>query len=373
MDKVLQKYPVILQVSTATSWRGGEQQIAYLLKMLQRKNLTFYVLAVEGSAMAKHCKDKQYNLIEQPKKSSFDLGFVSKLAKTLKKYQINYVHTHDSHGLTFAILASIFFNIKAKVILHRRAFFPVKNTFTKRWKYNHKSIVKILCVSNAVKERIAPVIKDQKKLKTIYSGIDANRFSNKDKKALQKEFSIGEHTQIIGNIAALTYEKDYFTFLDTAKILLEQNLDLVFFIIGEGNLKTELMQYAERLKIDDKLVFTGFRSDISSILASLDVLLFTSTEEGLGTSILDAFAAEVPVVATNSGGIPELILHEKTGLLAEPGNAKQLAAHVNKILSDTELKNKLTQEAYRHLHENFVYQQMGEKTIEVYLNLYSEV
>jgi glycosyltransferase involved in cell wall biosynthesis len=369
MDDMLRKYPIILQVSTATSWRGGEQQIAYLLESLALKQVVFYVVAIKGSAMAEYCKSVNYNLIEISKKNSFDLGIVRTLAKTIRKHQINFIHTHDSHGLTISILCSIFFNVKSKIIVHRRAYFSVKNSFVKRWKYNHKSITKILCVSNAVRDLIAPIIKDKDKLKTIYSGIDINRFSNKNIHVLKEEFSINKNTQIIGNIAALTFEKDYFTFLDTAKILLERNYDLIFFIIGEGNLKAELIEYAKNLNIDQQVVFTGFRKDISNILPSLDILLFTSTKEGLGTTILDAFAAQVPVVATNSGGIPELILHKRTGLLAEPYDSKRLACHVETLLTDKKMKTKVIESASHHLNENFVNKHMAKKIIELYRNL----
>ena len=83
------------------------------------------------------------------------------------------------------------------------------------------------------------------------------------------------------------------------------------------------------------ILLTGFRTDIFEVFPELDILLFTSKEEGLGTTVLDAFACEVPVVATAGGGIPEMVIHQKTGWLAAIGYAEQLAEGVEQILDYT--------------------------------------
>lgn len=100
----------------------------------------------------------------------------------------------------------------------------------------------------------------------------------------------------------------------------------------------------------------------------MDVLLFTSKEEGLGTTILDAFACKVPVVATAAGGIPEIITNEKTGLLAPVGDAQTLAHYVEKILADRNLREQLIENAWQKV-KYFSKENMAKKTLEVYQSL----
>ena len=110
---------------------------------------------------------------------------------------------------------------------------------------------------------------------------------------------------------------------------------------------------------------TGFRQDIPQILPELDIFLITSKTEGLGTSILDALACNVPVVAAQAGGIPEIIIDQQTGLSAPVGDSTKLAQQVNYLLQNPVLKNQLIRNATKHL-EAFTTATMANKTLNVY-------
>ena len=101
------------------------------------------------------------------------------------------------------------------------------------------------------------------------------------------------------------------------------------------------------------------------------MFLMTSETEGLGTSILDAFAAKVPVVATAAGGIPEMIIHKKTGMLAPIKDAENLARNVNELLANANLRAELIAGAYQHL-QSFSKEQTALKTLEIYKEILSE-
>src|SRR5690606_28372567 len=119
------------------------------------------------------------------------------------------------------------------------------------------------------------------------------------------------------------------------------NIKAAFLAIGQGHLEEELKAYAQEQGVSDKIIFTGFRNDIPQIFPELDVLLFSSRTEGLGSTILDAFACGVPVVSTNAGGIPEIVTNEETGLLAPVGDATALANNVLRVLQDPDLAARL--------------------------------
>lgn len=119
------------------------------------------------------------------------------------------------------------------------------------------------------------------------------------------------------------------------------------------------------LKLQDKVIMAGFRNDIEMILPGLDVLLFTSEMEGLGSTILDAMACSVPVVATAAGGIPEIIVHQKTGMLAAVKDSKQLAAYVLKLLTDADLRKSIIANAKQKVN-SFSKEVMAEETMDVY-------
>ena len=289
----------------------------------------------------------------------------SKSIKSLcKKLEIDLVHTHDAHAHTFSIIAAAIFGNKTPLVVSRRVDFPISKSKTSIFKYNHKRVKKIVCVSDKIKEITAVDIKNQSKLVTVHSGIDLSKFEGTYKRGkLREELGLTSEL-LIGNTSALADHKDYFTFLDTALILNELRSDCYFVIIGSGPMEVEIKAYAERLGVKN-ITFTGFRTDIPEVLEDLDIFLITSKTEGLGTSILDAFACNVPVVATAAGGIPEIVINEESGLLAPVKNADLLAKQVDRLLSDELLRSDILKGAANIL-TRYTKTATAEKTLAVY-------
>ncbi|HAA12754.1 MAG TPA: hypothetical protein DCE41_14100, partial [Cytophagales bacterium] len=182
---------------------------------------------------------------------------------------------------------------------------------------------------------ITSYLKRPERILTVHSGVDPARFATPPPHTwLHERFAIPKRTPLIGNASALEASKDYHTFLETAAQLHRQGLDAHYILLGEGPQRSLLKQRAETLGLAEQVHFTGYLHQLDTILPELEVLLMPSREEGLGTAILDAYAARVPVVATRTGGIPEMVRHEHTGLLADVGQPKQLAQQVMRILGD---------------------------------------
>jgi len=273
---------------------------------------------------------------------------------------------HSSHSHALGVLSHLIGN-KSRLILSRKVDFPVKQNFASLFKFNYKGIDAIICVSDAVKKIITPDIKRKDHLYVAHDGVSLERFqNNKNNNILHKEFNLSLKTRIVANISAIADHKDYFTFVDTAQIVLKDNREVVFFIIGDGPLFTEIKEYIKEKKLEEHIVMTGFRSDISEIIQEIDVFLMTSKTEGLGSTILDAFANRIPMVATEAGGIPEIVLHNQTGLSTPVGDTERLAKHVSHLLDNEGLAASLSNNAYHLLVENFTKEKMAVANVEIY-------
>lgn len=339
--------PKVLHIVTALSWRGGEQQVAYLIEELVDEVESF-VLCSKGSKMEAHAMTQNIPHYSCKKSGGIDLLYARTIKKICLKQDIDIVHLHDAHAHSFSILSADLFGNKTPLVLSRRVDFPIKSKWSSKYKYNHKLIKRILCVSNTIKEITALGIKDQSKLFTVYSGIDTKKFSTRTHR-LRNELQLEENDFLVGNTSALADHKDYFTFLDTAKSLIEKDSNFKFAIIGDGPMKTEIVDYSKKLKLEQSVYFLGFRNDVPKILADLDLFFISSKTEGLGTSILDAFAAKVPVVATAAGGIPELVFDGATGLLRPIKSPALLAEAILSLkLNDIE-REKLISNAHEQV------------------------
>jgi glycosyltransferase involved in cell wall biosynthesis len=353
----------VLHIVTALSWRGGEQQVAYLLDELDCK-VNQFVLCSEGSLMEAHCMEQEIEHFTHAKRSGFDLSYAKKIRNLCQEFKIDVCHMHDAHAHTFAILAADIYGNKLPLVLSRRVDFPIKKKWSSKHKYNHKLIKKILCVSNAIKDITAEGINDKSKLLTVYSGIDLTKFGD-PKGSFKRELNIRNEEILIGNTSALADHKDYFTFLDVAENIVRINSNVKFVILGDGPMREEIINYGESKNLGEKLIFTGFRSDIPQILADLNLFLITSKTEGLGTSILDAFACKVPVIATAAGGIPELVIDRHTGLLNPIKDVDSIAKGILELINNPELASILVNNAFSKV-QMFSKKETAKQTLSVY-------
>ena len=355
----------VLHVSTAESWRGGEQQITYLVGELTRLGISQEVCCPDGSPLHTRCRSLSVELAPFRSRGLLDSALAKKISSLCKSRTIQVIHAHDSHAHAAAVIAAAFLGNTVPIVLSRRVDFPVSPNFLSRWKYNHSSVHKILCVSKKIEDVMRRDLADPGRLCVIYDGIDLERFQSVDRSLLRREFNIADGTPIVGNASALADHKDYYTFVETAARIVQSIPNIRFVILGDGPEKAGILRHIAELRLENNFLLTGFRSDVHSLLPSFDVFLMTSVTEGLGSVVLDAFAAGVPVVATRAGGIPEIVHHEETGLLAAVKDSAQLAQEVMRILADPSLANRLKEKAATAVRA-FSKDHMAKATLAVY-------
>lgn len=356
----------ILHVSTPTSWRGGEQQAAYLAIALKAYGIDQIVLCPDQSVLSTRMKAADIPVEIFSSRGILNYNLARHIAKLCKNKNIDIIHCHDSHAHSAAVISVSIFNTTTPIIVSRRVDFPVSVNLMSRWKYNHPSVKRILCVSEMIKTINAPAIKDPSKLTVVYSGIDLSRYNIPiHPRKLITELHLSPSTRLVGNISALADHKDYPTFLRTAAAICKEYGDIHFIIAGIGPEEEKIKSIILEQNLGDKVHLLGFREDVVEVIQSLDVFLMTSITEGLGTIVLDAFAAGIPVVSTRAGGIPEMVVNGVTGLLADPGDVLALKNATLRILNDPALRKQLTDNALSRV-QDFSFQATAEKTLDVY-------
>ncbi|VAW27690.1 hypothetical protein MNBD_BACTEROID06-1171, partial [hydrothermal vent metagenome] len=322
----------VIHISSMKTWRGGEQQVANLVLGQIKRGLLVYMFIKKGSSLMSFCIANEIPFSIIKFNNGFNIYSAFKIKKLSKRLQAKVIHMHCSPSHTLSIFSKLLGN-PAKLVLSRRVIFPVRSNVLSYKKFNYSGISKIICVSESTKKVMAQTVEAVEKLNIIYDGIDINKFRQVYAPHLKRSLGI-EGKKVIGNISAVVAEKDYFTFVDTAEIVLNKIPDVHFLIIGSGAEYEPIKKYISIKKLGANITMLGFRKDIPELLSIIDVFLMTSTMEGLGSTILDAFASKVPVVATNVGGIPEIVLHESTGLLSSPKDFESLSDNVIRLLND---------------------------------------
>ncbi len=356
----------VLHVSTAKSWRGGEQQLAYLTTALNEFGVDQVVLCPVESPLSERMLDASIKVTTFKSRGVLDFNLARTIKTLCTSKSFDIIHCHDSHAHSATVLSAYHFGNRTPVVVSRRVDFPVSGNILSKWKYNHPCIHRMICVSEAIRSISAPAIKDTSKLTVVHSGIDLSKYQKQTGyRKLKEELSLNDSNKIVGNLSALADHKDYPTFLRTASEVIKSDPSVHFIIAGTGPEEKRIKKIIRDLKIEDHVHLLGFRDDVVEVMQSLDVFLITSVTEGLGTIVLEAFAAGVPVVATRAGGIPEMVEDEVTGLLTQPGDADSLAKATLRLLQDPALSQQLALNASNRV-KDFSFQETARRTLAIY-------
>jgi glycosyltransferase involved in cell wall biosynthesis len=197
------------------------------------------------------------------------------------------------------------------------------------------------------------------KIVTLYNGIDTNKYkADMNGSCLLNEFNLHKNYPTVGVIGRLDKMKGIDCFLNAVAEIVKKTKEAQFLIVGDGPLKGELKKRAYYLGILERVVFTGFRKDIPDILSIIDILVASTLSEALPTSILEGMSAGKPVVATNVGGVPEVVINGETGILIPSKDSDALAAAILELLESPEKRVMMGKKGRQHVMEHFSIENM---------------
>jgi glycosyltransferase involved in cell wall biosynthesis len=315
------------------------------------------------SPLAERAKASGLKVLPVQMRGEWDFLAVSKLKKIIRKNSIRIAHLHSPHAHALGLLAARSAG-NCKVVISRRVDFHIRKNILSGVKYSN--VDNIIAISERVKEVLVADGLPREKVDVVYSGIDIKRFQNVKGNYLISELGLNKDKLCIGNIAALAWHKDHRTLLEAARIVVDEFPRVTFLIVGDGPLRREIEILIKKLNLEEDVKLFGFREDIPQILSVLDLFVLSSTWEGLGTSLLDAFASCVPVIATNVGGIPEIVKDRVNGILVPPKNPSALAGAIISLLENRDFACQIAEEGFRLVKEKFSVDRMVEETRKIY-------
>lgn len=356
----------ILHIDTERSWRGGEAQALYLCQGLEKQGITSVIIAPRFSKVAERCRESGLRVVEIPCGKPYDLRSILKIRRTIKTEKPDLIHCHTASAHSLALI-STWGKRDVPIIVSRRVDFPVSETQFSRWKYHHPG-VHYIAISQGVKDVLLLAGIENKRIDVVPSGIDLFRLSKVQKSIseLQAELGISPSAFVIGNVAALTDHKGHRYLIEAAQKVVKEIPESVFLIAGEGEERSELERQISRLNLHDHVRLLGFRTDVLDIMRLFNLFVLSSHLEGLCTSMLDAMAMKIPVIATRTGGVPDAVIDRETGILVEPKNPDALAEAIIYAHQHPEEMRRLAERASAFVRQHFSVDRMVSETIKVY-------
>jgi glycosyltransferase involved in cell wall biosynthesis len=264
---------------------------------------------------------------------------------------------------------------RQRLVVHRRLDFPISTGLIGRVKYLSPKVDLYLAVAGVIAEILAKAGVPEAKIRVVNSSIDPARFADARRRRAEvgaearREIGIPAGAVVIGNVAALAGHKAHGDLLDAMPRVLKELEAARLVIAGDGEERAALERRAVDLGIAERVHFLGFRKDVPRLLAAFDLFAISSRLEGFCNSVLEAFAAGVPVVATNAGGLPEMVKDGETGLLTPVADPPAMAAAIVRLALDRSLGARLAEAGRRLVESEYTVERMVERTAAAYASL----
>lgn len=360
----------VLHIDSEKGWRGGQQQAVYLIERMYNMGFATAMVSKPGSAMESYCRDNGLPFYPVSMHGELDFTAGYRIAGLCRKHGFNILHLHSAHALATGLWARMFYK-KIRLIAVRRVDFPIKKNRFSRFKYTTSLLDKIVCISHGIKKVLLNDGIEDEMLVTIHSGVDLKKFDEVDvSDDFGKTVGVPDGHLIVGTVAAMADHKDYPNLLRAAAKIIENHDNVTFCAVGNGPEEEAVQSLAKELGLGSRFIFTGFRKDVGRFLKIFDIFVLASYLEGLGTSILDAQAVGLPVVACRTGGIPEIVYDGENGCLVPPRDSEALAYAISDLVDHPEKRKAYGEKALETV-QSFSIEQTVEKNISLYKQILS--
>lgn len=302
----------------------------------------------------------------------FDLTSIFKTIKIIKDHDIHILHSHEYKSDIIAFFVSKIYRIPIVTTTHGWITHSLKRRiYIGFGKKALPHFDKVIAVSPKIKSELIDIGVSEDNIALIYNAIvsDNYRAGAFQENVLRKRFKLSEKAILIGKIGRLSPEKGQKEFLLAARDICQERKNVYFFLIGDGPDRKRLEKMAIELSIGDRVFFTGHVQDVRPIFQDLDIIALTSYTEGFPNVILEALCMGKPVVASNVGGVPDIIQDDETGCLVPPKDAKAVSRSFRFILENPKTAEQFVKNGQKLVLEKFEFKTRVERI----QNLYAEI
>ena len=350
--------PSVLHIDGGHGWAGGQNQVRLLMRELQMMGMRQLCICPKDSPLQQRLELEGLPVHGIKWRGGADPRAVLSIARHMGAYHV--AHCHDAHALQTAIIPAM--AAGTRIVATRRVCFD-----TNALKWNRAR--RVIAISAAVRETLLNAGVKHEKIRLIYSGIDVQevRALAAANPTLRSRVKLASNEFVAGNIGSLVGYKSQV--LMTAAAALAPSVKWV--MIGEGRERASIENAVAARGVSNNVILAGDIPDARRSLREMDVFVFPSVGEALGTSVLDAMAAGIPVIAAESAGPAEVLgpVHDETGSsLFPPGDAERLASLVMRVRDNLALRDAMVVAQNRRI-EDF----RSERTAMLTLDVYREV
>lgn len=351
---------------------GGETHVLDLVRKLDKNLFEVEVLSFTDGPMVDALNALGINTYVIKTEKPFDISIWGIVSKFIADRGYHIIHAHGTRAASNVFYSAEKLKVPMIYTVHGWSFHNNQHMIVRKIRecsegFLTKRAAKTITVSESNKndgiERF-----NLKKAQVIYNGIDAKKFNpNADYKDIRAEFGISEEKTLVGYLVRMTVQKDPFTMVRAIKEVSLTNKNIVFLMVGNGELLYATKNMAKQLGVLDQIVFSNFRNDIPDILKAIDIYCLPSLWEGMPIGLLEAMAMGKACIASAVDGTKELVSDGVNGVLINKKDHHALAKHIVSLHMHKEYRKELGNNAIKYIQQYYSLEEMVSKIQNVYL------
>ena len=350
----------ILHTEWSDGWGGQERRIISEMAGMAERGHHLVLATRPQCKIAKKAEQIGVPVVLLPMRRTFDLTSIRSLARYLRQESIHVVNTHSGIDSWIGAIAAKF--ARTPILIRTRHLdLPLRRNWLNFVHYLPDQIVScgMAMRTHLVEGCGFPL----EKVTNIPTGIDFEKFKAcLSREKVRQSLGIREDDFLILMVGIIRSVKRHVVALEAHRLLLEQIPNAHLLIVGDGPILNEIENHGRELGISQSVTFAGYREDIPELMMATDAFLLTSKSEGLPQAITQALGMGLPVVATAVGGVPELILHEKTGILVPAENPGAIRDALVRMAKNPDEANGMGVQGRMHVLEQLSLNAMLDKT-----------
>ena len=349
---------------------GTEMVIKNIIEGNSDANIEMSIYCIEAplGPWGEDLKASGTPIAVEERQPGFDRSLISKIRKHIKDNDIDILHCHQYTPWVYGTLAAAF--TKTKVIFTEHGRFYPDSSSWKRKLVNpvlNKFTSAVTAISEATRDALVEFECIKKSdIDVVYNGIKPLEPSTGELSALKISLGLPENALVFGTVARLDPIKNQSMLIEAFAEAEKYIAEAYLLIVGDGELMTSLNAQVERLGLQQKVIFTGYKANPTNYLAIMDVFLLPSLSEGTSMTLLEAMSIGKPCVVTNAGGNPEIVAHSKTGLVTANNNQEELKEALITISESEKMRASFSESAIARFYELFHVNKMMAQYSKIY-------
>jgi glycosyltransferase involved in cell wall biosynthesis len=365
--------PKVLHLRTVTGHGGGPEKTLLNSQRFIGDGYTLqlaYIRPVGDDVydLPQRAAQLGVSFVDIPERGPLDFRTVRRLSQLIKDSRPDILHAHDYKTNVLAVLLGKWHRLPVMTTVHGYVSQSKKlNLYYRIDRWALRRMDHIVVVSEDLLHRVKQWGIPSTRCSLVENAIDVEQYIRHLPTAEAKcQLGISPRSLVIGAVGRLAAEKALDRLILAVDRLLRTGRNLELIIIGEGAERPRLEALVARLDHGDSIRLLGYRTDTINLYQAMDVLVLCSLREAFPNVLLEALATEVPVVATPVAGVPQIIQHEKNGLLVQPDNVDQLTAALERLASDVVLRKRLAAAGRQVVEEKYSFEVRMRKIRAIY-------